>query len=129
MQLVSPQNLITFPSKNSISDIFLYIFFTVLHTCVLVQRNLKKCMTEKYLDCFYVVWSAFPPSCRAFLLIAIPTQPYPHSLLQRRRILKSPQRRSSSAVTWGPTAFARNTASAKLSAPLVYLRRQKVKHA
>lgn len=52
----------------------------------------------------------------ALTLVTIPIQPYPHSLLQRPRKLKSPPPRSSSAGTWGPTEFARSTASEKSSA-------------
>lgn len=62
----------------------------------------------------------------ALIFITIPIQPYPHSLLQRPRKLKSPPLRSSSAGTWGPTEFARSTASEKSSARLECLRLPKV---
>lgn len=97
------------------------------------RKTYKNCCLKKTqplgsfgCHCFYV-GSAFPPSSRALLLTTIPTQPYPHSLLQRHQILKSPPPRSSSAVMWDPMAFAQSTASVKSSAPLECLRLRKVR--
>lgn len=91
------------------------------------NRMIEKTCAKHFGASLFLFWSAFPPSFRAFLLITIPTQPYPHSLLQRHQILKSPPLRSSSAATWDHTAFAQSTAYAKSSAPLECQKLQKVK--
>lgn len=103
------------------------------HVSILPRRNIsihvKKIFVWRRLNQqLLVCWSAFPLFPRALLLITIPTQPYPHSLLQRRRIPKLLPPRSSSAEMWVPMEFAQSTASARSSVPLACLRRLKVRY-
>lgn len=110
--------------NNSVVSFYIYLGYSPYpHVETYKNDCLKK--TQPSVSCVYV-GVHFLPSSRALLLITIPTQPYPHSLLQRHQTLKSPPQRSSSAETWDPMAFAPSTASAKSSAPSECLRLRKV---